>query len=232
MNRAVLFDCDGVLVDSEDGLSKIAAYVLNTFYNLPATPDDFIPFIGTGEDIYIGEVVRKHSGLYIQEMKSKIYNEYIQSAKKYVDPIKGARDLIVNLRNLGYKVAVASSADLPKVDVNLQILGLDYCDFDAVITGNDVEKKKPAPDIYLVASKKCNVLPVNCIVVEDATSGVLSGKKAGMTVVGFTSSVSEALLKSSGADYTVSTMAELGILLTELNLKVSSVNSNIKEVLR
>lgn len=209
MKQAVLFDCDGVLVDSEEGLSKIAAFVLETYFDIPAKPADFAPFIGTGEDSYIGEVVRKYKGVYIQEMKNRIYTEYIESAQQYVEAVFGAKELILKLRAEGIKVAVASSADLPKVDVNLKILGLNHEDFDAVITGSDVSNKKPDPDIYLTAAAKCGVKAKDCIVIEDATSGVQAGKNAGMFVIGFTSSVKPETLILHGADKTVATMHEM-----------------------
>lgn len=209
MERAVLFDCDGVLVDSEAGLSKIASFVLNNHFNIPSVPEDFNPYIGMGEDMYIGEVVRKYNKTYILEMKEEIYNQYINLALQYVNPMEGARELVLKLREEGFKVAVASSADIQKVDINLKILGLDHSDFDAVITGSVVKNKKPDPEIYLTAAKSCGVQPGNCIVVEDATSGVTSGKSAGMKVIGVTSSVAASILKSFGADFTVDTMIDL-----------------------
>jgi len=209
MERAILFDCDGVLVNSEEGLSKIASLVLNKYYNIPAVPEDFAQYIGTGEDTYIGGVVEKYGGIYIQDMKRKIYEEYNILALQYVPPMTGAKELVGRLRREGNKVALASSADLTKVNINLNILAMNHSDFDVVITGSDVTKKKPDPDIYLIAADRCGVKPENCIVVEDATSGVLSGKRAGMKVIGITSSVSDRVLKSFGADCTVATIQEL-----------------------
>jgi len=209
MKHAVLFDCDGVLVNSEDGLSKIAAFVLNKYYIIPALPEDFAPYIGTGEDTYIGEVVRKYGKTFTQDMKKKIYEEYNVLAQQYVPPMEGSKDLVRKLRGEGFKVALASSADAAKVDINMKILDMEYTDFDAVITGSDVAKKKPDPDIYLIAAKRCGVSPADCIVVEDATSGVLSGKRAGMKVIGITSSVLDKVLISYGADCTVATFKEL-----------------------
>ncbi len=215
MNRAVLFDCDGVLVDSENGLSKISSYILNTYYDIPAKPSDFLPFIGTGEDSYIGGVVNKYEGEFVPSMKQKIYDEYIKSARDYIAPMKGAKDLIFQLRSEGIKVAIVSSADLPKVMANIYILNMNIEDFDAVITGNNVVRKKPDPQIYLFAANKCNVDPVNCIVVEDATSGVIAGKDAGMKVIGFTSSVTAKTLMEVGAYTTVDNMEKLYEVLNE-----------------
>lgn len=209
MERAILFDCDGVLVDSEDGLAKIAAFVLNNYFDIPAVPEDFAPYIGTGEDTYIGSVVKKYGRIFSQEMKKAIYTEYDNLAIRYVSPMEGAKELVARLRREGFKVAMASSADSRKVHINLTVLGMTPSDFDAVITGSDVKKKKPDPDIYLTAAKRCGVGPENCIVVEDATSGVTAGKSAGMKVIGITSSVPDEVLRSYGADFIVSTLKEV-----------------------
>ena len=104
----MIFDCDGVLVDSEVGLSKIAAFVLNTYFDIPAVPEDFAPYIGTGEDTYIGSVAAKYGKAVSQEMKTKIYAEYEHLALKYVTPMEGAKDLVARLRGEGMKVAMAS----------------------------------------------------------------------------------------------------------------------------
>lgn len=217
MERAVLFDCDGVLLDSEGGLSIIAADVLRRNFGIPAKPEDFLPFIGTGEDSYIGGVVDKYGLKYVPEMKKSVYLKYINDAHLYIKAFDGAKELVSKLRREGYKVALATSADKVKVDVNLKILDMTRSDFDVVITGSDVEKKKPNPDIYLVAAARCNAAPGNCIIVEDAVSGVLAGKNANMTVIGLTSSVPASILKSNGADYIVYNFNELDEVIHEIN---------------
>ncbi|NCU26460.1 hypothetical protein EOM86_07025 [Candidatus Nomurabacteria bacterium] len=78
MFDTILFDCDGVIVDSEKGLSMIAADVLRSTFGIPAIASDFQEFIGMGEDGYIGGVVRKHGGVYTIDMKEEIYRQYIQ----------------------------------------------------------------------------------------------------------------------------------------------------------
>jgi beta-phosphoglucomutase-like phosphatase (HAD superfamily) len=80
-------------------------------------------------------------------------------------------------------IAVASSADEVKVRANLQKIGLPVEVWNAVIWGEDVKKKKPAPDIFLFAAKKLGVDPANCVVVEDAVNGIQAAKAAGMRCV-------------------------------------------------
>ena len=94
---------------------------------------------------------------------------------------------------------MASSADLVKVRANLAEIGLPFESFDTVINGLDIERKKPAPDIFLLAAERLGLQPADCLVVEDAVNGVESGKNAGMKVLGIMSSFSEKELAK--ADY-------------------------------
>lgn len=217
MIKAILYDCDGVLVDSEHGLSKIAAKSLNSNFNVPAIPEDFYPFIGMGEDKYIGSVVEKYGGTYVLEMKERIYNDYIALAPEFILPFDDVTETVAFFKKNGLKQAVASSADIPKVNVNLRIAGLENGVFDAVVTGSDITRKKPDPEIYLKACSKCGVEPSECVVVEDAISGVESGVSAGMKVIGYTSSVTEDRLRQAGAKFCVNNMNELKELIIQLN---------------
>ncbi|MGB4609559.1 MAG: HAD-IA family hydrolase [Saccharofermentanales bacterium] len=197
---AILFDCDGVLVDSEPALAQVAAEVFREA-DIPANPEDFTPYIGTGEDTYLGEVVRKYGYIYNPEIKHEVYARYIAEAEKYVKTFPGTIDLLKTLKSKDIKTAVASSADLIKVEANIKALGFN--DFDSIITGSEIERKKPFPDIYLLAAEKVGVEPANCIVIEDATAGIESGKAAGMITIGFTSACSEKELEQAGADFIV-----------------------------
>ena len=203
---AVLFDCDGVLVDSEPALAQIAAEVLRA-RGLAARPEDFAPFIGTGEDTYIGEVVKMHGGKYVPEIKDEVYAAYIREAGDYVKSFPGCLDLLAELKSAGVKTAVASSADLIKVKANLKALG--FSGFDAVISGSDIERKKPFPDIYLLAAERLGFDPSACLVVEDATAGIEAGNRAGMTTIAFTSACSASEMEAAGADYVAGSFSEI-----------------------
>ena len=209
MYKAIIFDCDGVLVDSEKGLSEISAAVLNEYFALPATPEDFMPYIGMGEDMYIGEVVKKHGGVFTPDLKGIIYREYISKARGVIESFDGLRDLLLKLKAEGYRLAVASSADDAKVAVNLEILGLEPDFFDAVITGSNVSRKKPDPEIYLLAASTLDIATSECVIVEDAVSGVEAGCNAGIDVIGFTSSVSASRLIEAGARLCIDDVRDL-----------------------
>jgi len=95
----------------------------------------------------------------------------------------GAAERVQACRNAGLKVAVASSADRIKLDSNLRKIGLPPERWDAIVTVEDVAHKKPAPDIYLAASRKLGLSPEQCVVIEDAVNGVQAAKSAGMRCV-------------------------------------------------
>jgi beta-phosphoglucomutase len=196
--RGVLFDCDGVLVDSEPALARIAALALRDF-GLPAEAEDFAPFIGMGEVAYIGGAALKHGGAYSDQMKEHIYEKYIEGCEGFVLPMPGALELLRTLRGAGFRIALATSADRVKAAANLRVLGMDESFFDAVVTGSDVARKKPYPDIYLLAASRCGVAPEDAYVVEDAESGIQSACAAGMHAVGLSSSLPAGRLFAAGA---------------------------------
>ena len=94
-----------------------------------------------------------------------------------------------------------------KVDANLRELGLPRSAFDAVIDGTQVARKKPAPDIFLAACRALSLAPAQCLVVEDAVSGVQAAKAAGARCLGLTTSFDSAAL--AGADWTAPDLAHV-----------------------
>ena len=95
----------------------------------------------------------------------------------------GAQNLVGVCRKAGLRIAVASSADLVKIEANLAKIGLPAGIWDTVVTGEDILDKKPAPDIFLHAAAKLGTPASQCVVVEDAVNGVLAAKAAGMRCV-------------------------------------------------
>jgi len=147
-------------------------------------PDDFLPFVGTGEDRYIGGVANKYGiGLDIPQAKKRTYEIYLSLVPTKLHAFAGARELVLACKQAGLRVAVASSADLIKIEANLGKIGLPPGQWDAVISAEDVVNKKPAPDIFLAAARKLGITPAECAVIEDAVNGVQAAKAAGMRCV-------------------------------------------------
>jgi len=182
--RAVIFDMDGALTDSEPLINE-AAIAMFKEKGLTVQTEDFIPFVGAGEERYVGGVAEKYNfPLDPVEGKQRTYEIYIDLVPNKLKAFPGVLELVKACRGAGLRVAVASSADGNKVRVNLQNIGLPNESWDAVIGGELVEHKKPAPDIFLLAAKKLGIDPAECVVVEDAVNGIQAAKAAGMRSVG------------------------------------------------
>lgn len=216
MTTAVLFDMDGVLVDSEPIINAAAIRALEEF-GIHAQPRDFEPFVGAGEDRYVGGVAELHGQAYVPAMKHRTYDWYLKLLPKMGKAFPGARELVELLYEMGIPLAVASSADRIKVEANLtKVLKAPLDRFAALVTGEDVFRRKPHPDIFLEAARRLDVLPAACCVIEDAVNGVEAAKAAGMRCVAVTTSFPAEALRDAGADVVKArideiTLGELGI---------------------
>jgi len=208
MTQAVIFDMDGVLTDSEPVINEAAIRGLRE-YGVSPDPEDFSPFVGMGEDRYIGGVAEKHGLAYRVEMKRRVYEIYLEILPDLLRSFPGVHELLACLRGREVALAVASSADRIKVAANLRGIGVELGWFGAVITGEDVVARKPAPDIFLAAAAGLGVPPAACCVVEDALSGVAAAKAAGMRCVAVATSFPVAALREAGADIARSALAEV-----------------------
>ena len=198
---------DGVLVDSESYI-YLAAILMFKELGVIAKPDDFKPFTGMGENRYIGGVAEKYRiSIDIEMVKARTYEIYEKLVTGKLNPLPGSHEFIAKCKNKGFKLALATSADRIKMEVNLREIGLPAGKFNAIITGLDVENKKPAPDIYLKAAKSIGLEPNECLVVEDAVSGVRAGKAAGCKCLAVTTSFEASAL--SEADWICSSLFEV-----------------------
>lgn len=206
MIDGVIFDMDGVLVDSERFICE-AGIRMFAEKGIKVKEEDFVPFVGMGENRYLGGVAEKHGvQLDIVKDKARTYEIYLEIIHGRLEPLPGVHEFIQRCRERKLKLAVASSADAVKVIGNLKEIGLAMASFDAVINGNDVERKKPHPDIFLTAAKTMGADPTRCLVVEDAVSGVAAAKAAGSKCLALTTSFTREQL--SGADWFGSTLAD------------------------
>lgn len=180
----ILFDMDGVLTDSEPLINEAAVRMFRELGQF-VQPEDFTPFIGTGEDRYLAGVAELY-GIPLDplEAKKRTYEIYLELVPTHLKAFAGAIDLVKECRMRGARTAVASSADRIKVHANLNQIGLPPEKFwDAVISGEMVAKKKPHPDIFLHAAALVGVDASRCVVIEDAVHGIQAAKAAGMWCV-------------------------------------------------
>ena len=196
MIKGVIFDMDGVLVDSEKFICE-AAVRMFAERGVIVKPEDFIPFIGAGENRYLGGVAEKYGfKLDLERDKARTYELYGQIVKGRLQPLPGVLDFIRKCRAKGLELAVATSADKVKMLTNLREIGLPETTFDAVVNGLDVKKKKPDPEIFLTAARKLKLKASDCLIVEDAVNGIAAAKAAGAKTLGITTSFSPEQLKA------------------------------------
>ena len=193
--KAILFDMDGVLIESE-WLMRDSAIQALADYGIEAKHEDFLEFTGMGEDRFVGGVAEKYGKTYITAMKDLAYDYYGQRVMAESHIPEGVKEMLQTLHAKGITLAVCSAADLRKVRYNIQAIGVDESVFTALVTGSDVERKKPFPDIYLEGARRVGFEPKDCLVVEDAVSGIQAAHAAGMDAVGVPTTFSKEELKA------------------------------------
>ncbi len=188
MIKGVLFDMDGVLVDSEEYICRAGIEMFGE-KGLQVRPEDFKPFTGMGENRYLGGVAEKYGFPFdLEKDKARTYEIYKDIVHGRLKALPGVFEFMDKCRDMGLKMAVASSADEVKVMINLDEIGLDTSLFGAIINGLQVENKKPFPDIFIKAAGELKLRAEECLVVEDAVSGVRAAKEAGCRCLALTTS--------------------------------------------
>lgn len=213
----VIFDMDGVLCDSEPFICEAACRMFQERHGVAVRPEDFVPFVGAGEDRYLGGVAAKHGvGLSMPSDKVRTYEIYLQIIRGRLAPLPGAVDFIRRCRQSGLKLAVATSADRMKMDGNLTQIALAPELFDALVNGSEITHKKPHPEAFATAAARLGLAPGQCLVVEDAPNGIAAGRAAGARCLGLTTSFSEDKLLSAGADWIALDLAHVPAVLCQL----------------
>ncbi len=180
--KAVLFDLDGTLVDSMWVWRDIDVDFLSAIGQ--TLPDDLQKCIEGMSFTETAEYFKERFNIKddVEDIKTKwnkmAYDKYTSEVKLK----KGAKEFLARLKADGILVGIASSNSMTLIEGALKAEGvLDY--FDAITTACEAGVGKPAPDIYLLAAKKLNVSPAECLVFEDIPMGIMAGNSAGMTTV-------------------------------------------------
>lgn len=222
----VLFDCDGVLVNTEvlaernarAALAAIGLVYKDEDFERTIAGTDFVTFRKRVKEDYFA-----WTGLHLTEQFfDDMQTSYLVLEAAQIAEISGVRDLVESLIRSNVPFAICSNSNKANIERKLQHVGLYDFFKDRIISREDVTNGKPAPDIYL---RGMNFLgeadPQKCIVVEDSAVGVTAGHAAGMRVLGYTggSKVPDAhglKLQAAGADFTGSSMAALAMEAFEL----------------
>jgi beta-phosphoglucomutase-like phosphatase (HAD superfamily) len=226
---AVIFDMDGVLTDSEWFIAE-AGLLMFKEHGVEVTHDDFKPFVGKGENTFLGSVAKKYNftAFEIERDKARTYEIYCDIVKGKLKALPGAVEFVFRCRELGLKTALATSTDYIKMMANLEAIGLYNMElrsdqiglaaaigaaarhkaFDAMVNGLDVEKQKPFPDLFLEAASRLDTPPAEGWVVEDSVGGVQAAKAAGMRCLGLLTTFTEAEIREAGADRIAASLAD------------------------
>ena len=208
MPYGVIFDMDGVLVDSGPPHAE-SWRVLARQYGLEISDEDFKAHFGkTSRDIirtFWGPQVSDDDIRRYDQDKERIYRELITGE---VPLTAGARDLLATLSRAGYVLAVATSGPPENLDLVLQEAELASF-FAATVHGFDVKRGKPAPDCFLLAAERAGLKPEDCVVVEDAPAGIQAARAAGMQPIGFAGTHPADRLRAAGAAATVERLADI-----------------------
>nr|QGT51006.1 phosphatase [uncultured Firmicutes bacterium] len=196
----IIFDMDGVLINSEP-LIMHAAQTALAEYGITATRKDFEPFLGAGEEKFIiSPAAQAGKSEDIPAICERMYRLYEERAAKELIVYPSALPLLRQLKEREILTALASSSARRKLMVSLEAAGIAQDLFRVILSGSDVKEKKPSPEIYLTAAQKLGAHPQDCLVIEDALSGITAAKAAGMQCFAVTTSFEKKQLKQAGAD--------------------------------
>ncbi len=176
---ALVFDMDGVLVDSEPMHVDAMRQVLVP-YGIPYTDENNAEFFGF-TDLEVFRVLRDRYGLAQNphELARRHAALIVELTRKRTQPMSGVPDVPEALRALGYRMAVASSSALDVIRATVDVLGIRHL-FEALVSGLEVGRGKPAPDIFVETARRLGLPPDTCLVIEDSRNGLLAAKAAGM----------------------------------------------------
>lgn len=208
----IIFDCDGVLVDSELISARVQADALNAAgvdIDEAALRSRFtgIP----DRDMY--RIIEAETGIRLPDSHDADVSAAIRAS--YDRELREIPGVEAAVRRLSLPRCVASSAAPDKLRHGLKVTGLWHLFAPHVFSASMVARGKPAPDLFLHAAKKMRAAPVATIVIEDSVAGVTAGVRAGMTVIGFSGgshcdATTADALKAAGADVVVASMRDLG----------------------
>lgn len=196
MIKSVIFDMDGVLVDNRD-IHVEAFVIFLERYGVTIEPANLLWMFGLGNDeimprLLPAEVIAEKGIKYLADEKEAVYREIFASK---IAPMPGLVAFLQDLRANGITCAVGSSGNSDNVNFVLEKCGIkEY--FGAVANGDMVEHAKPAPDVFLLAAELLGTPAEECLVIEDSFAGIEAAHKAGMKVIGVSTTFSREELRS------------------------------------
>lgn len=196
--KALLFDMDGVIVDTEP-LHRKAWFSAFDEYGIELEAGYYESFTGKATFPVSQEIVKKYqlecSPEELMACKRKYFKKYFDHDEDF-DLLPGVRQLIEDLFNNGITLILASSASMNTINWVFERFGIAQY-FSGKISGADLEESKPNPEIFIKAAKMAKATPKECVVIEDSTNGILAAKRAQIFTIGYQSA------HSKNQDYTL-----------------------------
>ncbi|GIP18091.1 phosphatase [Paenibacillus montaniterrae] len=210
MVKAFIFDMDGVIIDSEPLHFAVDLMILEQF-GLNLEKEKLEQYVGmTNPEMW--RLIKEQYGVTntVEEMiEAQLARKLTHLDEIELEPISGIRELLLELRNNNISIGLASSS--PRVFIEAVLTKFNIIDqFSCIVSGEEVDRGKPAPDVYLEAARMLKVKPEDCVVLEDAKHGVKAAKSAGMQCIGFVNPNS-GNQDLSEADFAVTSIGEISV---------------------
>lgn len=220
--KLIIFDCDGVLVNSERLTNQVFIDML-ALEGINITLNEIMEnYVGIPLLDGIALLEKQHQIKFSKDFISKFNQKSMAMLESNLRSISGVEKVI---RNLQLPFCVASNSHTEKVRAMLKITGLfDYFN-GKIFTASQVKQPKPAPDVYLYAARAFNTMPSDCLVIEDTSVGITAAKAAGMTVLGYAAQTSATRLLEAGAHNVFKAMKELPMLIQQVKNPITLLNS-------
>jgi HAD superfamily hydrolase (TIGR01509 family) len=203
---AVIFDCDGVLVDSEPLVNRVYVNMLHEDGIEIDEAESLAAFNGFDMRSRLAAYERMYGWQPGDDFQAEFHSRLDRSVEAELVAIEGIGALLSRLR---VPIAVASNGTAAEIRDRLRVAGLQKFFGELIFSAADLGKPKPAPDVYLQAAAALGVEPALCAVVEDSAPGVRAGVAAGMHVYGFSALTNAAALREAGAAVTFASMDAL-----------------------
>lgn len=183
VNRAVLFDMDGVVVDTEP-VHELSRRIVYAKHGIPLDIALSVPVIGRNTDAIFADINRKYPFPVPLEMAiQQKRDEFVKSLGDCIELLPGVKELLKWARDNGFKTALVTASARQNVTAVIDKTGLGKA-FDTIIAAEDTTKWKPDPEGYMLAALRLECTPENCVVIEDSPIGIEAALAAGMFTIG------------------------------------------------
>lgn len=210
MLQAVIFDMDGVIIDSEPFHLEVNRQIYSEL-GIDFCEEEYAGYVGVSNEEMWADIKKKHALPHpvsqLKEMQISRDIKHIRSGQE--KPIPGVTGLLQDICDKGFPVALASSSSMQLIELITESFGIRKY-FTAVVSGENMERGKPEPDIFLHTARLLKVPPESCVVIEDSKNGVTAAIVAGMKCIGF-SNPNSANQDISQADLVVDNLTGLSV---------------------